>query len=391
MKTLKAVLAILILTVVPVAADDLGANLLSGEPVDTWAGITSNTAEIFGFYTARSRDYPNANQNTGDWSTTRTQWFEEGDTDTTQTLYRTRIHNWLQITNYTSRTLYISFNATYQSLLSGGTSHVVNETTPTLNTTTYQFRLDAERGHLRLRPRHRLFYQRHISIGSHKHNACFARTIMKKHDVIVAALLIVGFLTVYAVGEVKYGNTLGGTSVAGGSDTQVQYNDGGAFGGDSGMVYNAATNALTLLGPITAHGIVSVESFFTTNVVVGGTLDVVGVARFDNTVGSSLTITGGHLVSNDTLSVTNESTLSGTLYVGGAGTFGAGLNVTATGLLQTAIYYGTTWPSGDTKTTGSMYIDTDYTTETVANIALKIWVPEVSQWATFVPTDWEDD
>jgi hypothetical protein len=146
MKTLKAVLAILILTVVPVAADDLGANLLSGEPVDTWAGITSNTAEIFGFYTARSRDYPNANQNTGDWSTTRTQWFEEGDTDTTQTLYRTRIHNWLQITNYTSRTLYISFNATYQSLLSGGTSHVVNETTPTLNTTTYQFRLDAAVG-----------------------------------------------------------------------------------------------------------------------------------------------------------------------------------------------------------------------------------------------------
>lgn len=32
----------------------------------------------------------------------------------------------------------------------------------------------------------------------------------------------------------------------GGSDTQVQYNDGGAFGGDAGLTYNETTNVLTI-------------------------------------------------------------------------------------------------------------------------------------------------
>lgn len=36
----------------------------------------------------------------------------------------------------------------------------------------------------------------------------------------------------------------------GGSDTQVQFNDGGAFGGDSGLVFNKTTNKLTAGGDI---------------------------------------------------------------------------------------------------------------------------------------------
>jgi len=40
-------------------------------------------------------------------------------------------------------------------------------------------------------------------------------------------------------------------SVAG-TDTQVQFNDGGAFGGDAGMTYNKSTNALTITGTVTA-------------------------------------------------------------------------------------------------------------------------------------------
>ena len=38
----------------------------------------------------------------------------------------------------------------------------------------------------------------------------------------------------------------GGSGSPGGSDTQVQFNDGGAFGGDAGLVYNKTTNALTV-------------------------------------------------------------------------------------------------------------------------------------------------
>jgi|14_taG_2_1085336.scaffolds.fasta_scaffold07893_2 hypothetical protein len=36
----------------------------------------------------------------------------------------------------------------------------------------------------------------------------------------------------------------------GGSDTHVQFNDGGAYGGDAGLVYNKTTDALTISGDI---------------------------------------------------------------------------------------------------------------------------------------------
>jgi hypothetical protein len=45
----------------------------------------------------------------------------------------------------------------------------------------------------------------------------------------------------------------GGASVAG-SDTQVQFNDGGAFGGDAGMTYNKTTDVLTVTGGIVSGG-----------------------------------------------------------------------------------------------------------------------------------------
>ncbi|NQV88214.1 MAG: tail fiber domain-containing protein [Parcubacteria group bacterium] len=46
----------------------------------------------------------------------------------------------------------------------------------------------------------------------------------------------------------------GGGSVAG-SDTQVQFNDGGSFGGDSGFTYNKTTDALTVSGFVNTSGI----------------------------------------------------------------------------------------------------------------------------------------
>jgi hypothetical protein len=45
-----------------------------------------------------------------------------------------------------------------------------------------------------------------------------------------------------------------GAGTPGGSNTQVQYNNSGAFGGDSGMTYNAATDSLALLGNINVSG-----------------------------------------------------------------------------------------------------------------------------------------
>jgi hypothetical protein len=42
----------------------------------------------------------------------------------------------------------------------------------------------------------------------------------------------------------------GGSGTPGGSDTQVQFNDGGAFGGDAGLVFNKTTNKLTAGGDV---------------------------------------------------------------------------------------------------------------------------------------------
>jgi hypothetical protein len=42
----------------------------------------------------------------------------------------------------------------------------------------------------------------------------------------------------------------GGGGTPGGSDTQIQFNDGGAFGGDAGLVYDKTTNKLTAGGDV---------------------------------------------------------------------------------------------------------------------------------------------
>src|SRR5437762_557051 len=42
--------------------------------------------------------------------------------------------------------------------------------------------------------------------------------------------------------------TGGGGGTPGGSDTQVQFNDAGAFGGDAGLTYNKTTDVLTQTG-----------------------------------------------------------------------------------------------------------------------------------------------
>ena len=44
------------------------------------------------------------------------------------------------------------------------------------------------------------------------------------------------------------GSSGGGTP--GGSNTQVQFNNGGAFGGDAGLVFDKTTDALTIAGPV---------------------------------------------------------------------------------------------------------------------------------------------
>ena len=62
---------------------------------------------------------------------------------------------------------------------------------------------------------------------------------------------VIGYDT--ATGELTYYSTAsfgGGSATPGGSDTYVQFNDGGStFGGDSGLTYNKTTNRLTITAP----------------------------------------------------------------------------------------------------------------------------------------------
>jgi hypothetical protein len=47
-------------------------------------------------------------------------------------------------------------------------------------------------------------------------------------------------------------SSTGGSGSPGGSDTEVQFNDAGVFGGDSDFTYNKTTNTLTVTGTINA-------------------------------------------------------------------------------------------------------------------------------------------
>lgn len=52
----------------------------------------------------------------------------------------------------------------------------------------------------------------------------------------------------------------GGSGTPGGADTQVQFNDGGAFGGNAGLVYNKTTDTLTVgvgAGIVVTHSVKS--------------------------------------------------------------------------------------------------------------------------------------
>jgi hypothetical protein len=85
----------------------------------------------------------------------------------------------------------------------------------------------------------------------------------------------------------------GGGGSPGGSDTQVQFNDGGTFGADAGLTYNKTTDALTVAGALTAAS-------FTTSASSAG---VLGLG--DTDASHQLNITpGSNLTANRTLTLT---------------------------------------------------------------------------------------
>lgn len=81
--------------------------------------------------------------------------------------------------------------------------------------------------------------------------------------------------------DTEWVDQTGGGGTPGGSDTQVQFNDGGAFGGDAGLTYDKTTNELTVGtvaegGSAKVHGDINLDdggSFLTTVQCVTPTAD----------------------------------------------------------------------------------------------------------------------
>lgn len=106
-------------------------------------------------------------------------------------------------------------------------------------------------------------------------------------------------------------NTTQTTAAAvGGSDTQVQFNDGGVFGGDAGLVFNKTTNALTTTGLLTAAG-ATLSSTLTMSAAA-----VNGAVRVD--VASATTCAIGAAASN-------YVRITGTTTITGMGTVASGI------------------------------------------------------------------
>jgi hypothetical protein len=95
-----------------------------------------------------------------------------------------------------------------------------------------------------------------------------------------------------------------GVTAAAGSTTQVQFNDGGAFGGDAGLVFDKTTDALTIAGPV---------------------IHPLGAAATPSLTFTGDTNTGIYSPGADQLAISTNGT--GRLFVDSAGNVGVGTNI----------------------------------------------------------------
>lgn len=121
----------------------------------------------------------------------------------------------------------------------------------------------------------------------------------------------------------------GGGGSPGGSDTQVQFNDGGSFGGDSGFVFDKTANALTLGvsggtgGKLDIYGTTGPNLITITDGRIENSRST-GYFNFTNATGS-LDFLHGKVVMNGTTDITSLT--------GGIGTSDAATNTTTDALI----------------------------------------------------------
>ena len=105
-----------------------------------------------------------------------------------------------------------------------------------------------------------------------------------------------------------------------GANTQVQFNNSGVFGGDSGFTYVASSNTLTVVGPInggaiTASGVLSGASADISGSITGNSLAIAGTANA-NIFNAASTLVGGSSTYGSSASVSTSLSTGTTLTVG---------------------------------------------------------------------------
>ena len=141
----------------------------------------------------------------------------------------------------------------------------------------------------------------------------------------------------YANGVIFSG---GGGGTPGGANTQIQFNDNGAFGGSAGLTFNKTTNAVTTTGTFSATGNITGGNLSGTS--ISGTLTTVAQPNITSvgTLGS-LAVTGN----------TSSGNFIGTLNGSGANVTSINANNISAGTLAQARLANTSITIGNTTAT----------------------------------------
>lgn len=119
-------------------------------------------------------------------------------------------------------------------------------------------------------------------------------------------------------------------SAPGGSDTQIQFNDGGVMGGDAGLTYNKTSDALSVAGDLNANGGALRTTQTTFNIVntSATTVNIGGSATAIN-VGAA---TGTFDINNPTVEIGNSGTATSSVTAPSGVTTGSVFNTNVTTL-----------------------------------------------------------
>ena len=136
-------------------------------------------------------------------------------------------------------------------------------------------------------------------------------------------------LTTHGNGQTYFSTVSGGNATPAGSNTYVQFNDGGAFGGDADFTYDKTTNQLSVTGNANVGNLNA-----TTSIVVSGSAGNISGANY---ISGNFFVGDGSLLTNVSGNSNSFSTIAanGTNIVAASSTdtltLTAGTNITITG------------------------------------------------------------